>query len=187
VRQSERLGRDVEQAWQSFTQDKLEVYFSRVRQVEEAVGTLVNKTNEEIQGLVKSLTDNMLAAVGVIVGTFIASVFGSSFNATVFRLGLVLYAVYLLVFPGMIGLAATRRRYRDARAAFDRRRREFEGLIPPDKVNEIVGTVVDDQGGQFYKWLRLTAIIFGVVILLLLLGAWLVPGWIPAPPTPPVP
>lgn len=180
ARSALHLTNDVTLAWQTFTADKLEVYFSRVQQVEQAVEELVKQIDGQIGDLTKSLTDSMLAAVGVIVGTFIAAVFESKFNPTIFRLGLGLYALYLLLFPGVIGLSALWEKFQDASSAFEKRKTELGKLLPRDQVESIVGIRVDSKKRSFKRWFRITILVFAIVIVLLILGAIAVPTWIVA-------
>lgn len=176
VRQAGHLKQEVEWGWAAFVEGKLNVYFSRVRDVEQMVDSLVKSFSEQVQALTKALTDNMLAAVGVVVGSFIAAVFKDKFNSAIFQLGLVVYAIYLVFFPGLIGLISTWQRYRDSLDAFNQRRVEFSKRLFPDEVNKIVGTTVQERQDGFKKWLVIAAIAYVAVVIALVIAAMLVPG-----------
>lgn len=176
LRQAGHLKEKIKWGWAAFIEDKLNVYFSQVRGVEEAVDTTVAGFNEQVHALVKALTDNTLAAVGVIVGSFIAAIFADKFNATIFRLGVLSYAAYLLIFPGVMGLYFTWQRYRHAVDAFDKRRKEFNKRLFPEEVKTIVGTTVQDRERWFRKWFWVVTAIHVVMVALLALAAWKVPA-----------
>lgn len=176
LRQAGHLKEKIKWGWAAFIEDKLNVYFTQVRGVEEAVDTTVESFNDQVHALVKALTDNTLAAVGVIVGSFIAAIFADKFNATIFRLGVLSYAAYLLIFPGVLGLYFTWQRYRHAVAAFGKRNKEFKKRLFPEEVKTIVGTTVQDRERWFKKWFFAVTIIHIIMVALLVLAAWRVPA-----------
>jgi len=176
VRQAGHLKQEVEWGWAAFIEGKLNAYFSRVRDVEQTVDALVKSFNEQVQALTKTLTDSVLAAVGVIVGSFVAAVFKDKFNAAVFQLGLLVYACYLFFFPGLLGLISTWQRYQDTLQAFEKRKTDFGKRLFPDEVDKIVGTTVSKREDWFKRWFAVSAIIYMVVIILLVMAAMSVPG-----------
>jgi hypothetical protein len=180
VRQAGHLKEEVEWGWAAFVEGKLNAYFSRVRDVEQVVDSMVKGFSEQVQALTKAVTDNMLAAVGVVVGSFIAAVVKDKFNPLIFQLGLIVYASYLFFFPGLIGLMSTWQRYRDSRDAFNKRKEEFGKRLFPDEVDKIVGTTVEKREQWFKKWFAVSAMIYLVVIILLVMAALSVPGMIAA-------
>jgi hypothetical protein len=180
VRQAGHLKEEVQWGWAAFVQGKLNTYFTRVRDVEQAVDAMVKSFSEQVQALTKAVADNMLAAVGVVVGSFIAAVLKDKFNPLIFQLGLIVYASYLLFFPGVVGLLSTWQRYRDSREAFDQRKEEFGRRLFPDEVDKIIGTIVEKRERWFRKWFAVSAIIYLAVIVLLVIAALSVPGLIAA-------
>ncbi len=166
---------EIDWGWTAFIEGKLEIYFSRVREVEQAVDATVKDFNEQIQALTKTITDNALAAVGVIVGSFIAALFGDKFNAQIFRYGLGLYAIYLFIFPGLIGLTQTWQRYSTAKFSFDKRKNDFCKRLSRSNVEDIIGTTVEVLQNRFKLWFTVTIAVYLIVIALLAFAIWATP------------
>ncbi|MCI0337403.1 MAG: hypothetical protein L0226_07500 [Acidobacteria bacterium] len=175
LNKAKHIKREVEGGWTAFIEGKLDIYFSRVRELEQIVDSSVKEFNDQIQTITKTLTDNALASVGIIVGSFIAAVLGDKFNPSVFRYGLLLYAGYLLFFPGIIGLSNTWQRFSSARKQFSKRKEDFGKRLSRSVVEEITGKNVFDVQRRFVSWFWITAGIYLVIIVGLILAAWLVP------------
>jgi hypothetical protein len=178
LRKAVHFKSEVDWGWTAFIEGKLEIYFSRVREIEQVVDAGVKDFNEQIQSLTKTLTDNALAAVGVIVGSFIAALFGDKFNPQIFRFGVGLYAVYLLVFPGLIGLTHTWQRYGTAKDSFDKRKNDFCKRLSRRNVEDIIGTTVGTLQNRFKVWFNVTVAVYFIVIGLLAFAIWAAPALI---------
>lgn len=187
VRLAGHLQQEVEWGWAAFIEDKLNVYFSRLRDLEAAVDATVKSFDEQSQAVIKSLSDSVLAAVGVVIGSFIGALFKDNFNPLIFRLGVILYAVYVLIFPAGMGLLGAWQRFGNAVVNFNKRKQEFAKRLFPEKVEQIVGTTVDDAARHFKGWFVGTLFAYVVVIAFLLVAAAIVPNLVPlatATPTP---
>ena len=166
---------EIEFGWASFIAGKLDVYFSRVRDMEQAVDAALKSFDESIQSLTKSLTDSALAAAAVIVGSFIAAIFKNEFNANVFRLGVFVYTAYLLIFPCTIGLYSIWQRFALALSAFDKKKSDFGLWLLPEKVETITGTIVKSRVGWFKRWFVFTLCAFLMIAVLMIVGAIYIP------------
>jgi hypothetical protein len=144
--------------------------------MEKTVDDFAKAIGDQVEYLTKSLSDNMLAGVAVIVGTFIAAIFASTFNATVFRLGMGVYATYLAVFPLWLGLRSLRQRYTSTIQDFEKRKETFGTLLPPAQVEDIIGNSVEGKKRLFEDWVGIARGAYVVFFVLLLIGAFLVPS-----------
>jgi len=148
VRQAEEIAKRIEGGWKAFIGQKLDKYFGQIKQLEDTVDATSRAYDEQVQALTKALIDSMLAAVGVVIGSFIAAMFKSPFQKYVFWFGTGVYLVYLVAFPIGVGLSVTWIRFRAARAAFATRRKAFEERLTPAGVDEIVGKTVERRGDR---------------------------------------
>lgn len=180
VRQAEEIAKRVEGGWKAFIGQKLDKYFGQIKQLEDTVDSTSRAYDEQVQALTKALIDSMLAAVGVVIGSFIAAMFKSPFQKYVFWFGTGVYLVYLVAFPIGVGLSVTWIRFRAARAAFATRRKAFEGRLTPEGVDEIVGKTVERRETVFGWWFALTIFLYTVVISALLYAIVSVPSRIQA-------
>jgi hypothetical protein len=99
--------------------------------------------------------------------------FSGPFDPSIFRLGILLYALYLAIFPGAIGLTAARQQLRSRETLFSDRVASFRERLcakaVDDAVKGVPGLVRQCKG-----WLTGVAVIFGLTVALLLLASVLV-------------
>jgi hypothetical protein len=175
IRNALELSGRVRQRWDDFMDDKLSKYFLHLKELDETVRSTTNAHSERIQTLTKALSDNMLAAVGVVVGSFIAAIFKSPFENYIFWIGIGIYLAYLIAFPICVGMVTAWQRFSDSREAFDKTEREFGARLSAQEVADIVGTTVEVSEGRFRKWFVFTGFAYAAVVLLLLWGMWTLP------------
>jgi hypothetical protein len=70
----------------AWVEGKISEYLDRVQQLESLVSDTVSRYADRAGGLVKNLRETMLAALAVLVGSFIAAALKSPFNAVLFRI-----------------------------------------------------------------------------------------------------
>jgi hypothetical protein len=156
VRRATEISKRVEGGWESFIKGKLEKYFSQVKELEDTVEITTKTYNEQVQTLTKALIDNMLAAVGVVVGSFIAAIFKSPFQPYIFVVGTGIYVAYLRIFPIYVGLTSAWHRFKDSHAAFRKRREDFTRRLSKREVTDIVGDTVRSSERRFISWFLTT-------------------------------
>lgn len=162
--------------WRAFLEGRVSDYLDRVEKLESTIGDAVDRYAERTSALVKSLSDAILAAVAVVIGSFIAATFNEPFDATLFRIGVLTYAAYVLLFPGLLGLIAERGHANQIDATFKAHCARFEEALYPDKVREIIGPRIDSARTRFDRWWRGTAICFVAVAVLAVIAAAILPS-----------
>lgn len=175
VRRASEIATRVEWGWTVFIEEKLESYFSREKELEETVESTTKAYNEQVQTLTKTLIDNMLAAVAVVVGSFIAAIFKSPFQAYVFWVGTGIYAAYLFIFPMGVGLTSTLERFDDSKKSFEKRKEEFKKRLTQEQIEKIVGKTITDREEWFSRWFRKTRTLYRVVLLFMIVAMVVVP------------
>jgi hypothetical protein len=78
--------------WKAFIENKVDAYMSQVQALEDYVASTVQAFTGQVSALIKSLSDTMLAAVGALLGSFIAALFKDKFDPTIFVIGMLIYA-----------------------------------------------------------------------------------------------
>jgi hypothetical protein len=170
---SERSKR-VFDRWEAFMNDKLDKYFSSIKALEEAVETTSKSYNEQVQALNKTLIDNILAAVGVVVGSFLVAIFKYPFQTHVFRFGTVIYLIYLAIFPVGIGLFTAWQRFKDSKDLFAKRLKDFSNRLG-DQVKDIVGVTVSQRERKFQIYFGGVCAVYLIILALMALAIWIVP------------
>lgn len=164
--------------WKAFIEEKVSSYLDDVKGLEEVVTDTTDKLSASIGDLAKSLSDTMLAAVAVLIGTFIAAAFDAPFNARLFRVGVIAYGVYVLLFPGAVGLFAAWRQRCRAEESFTYRRHSFETALGVDRVTAIVGQRINSITRSFKKTLAAVAAVYLLLVAGAVFAAVVVPGFI---------
>jgi hypothetical protein len=176
VRSMPYLLEGIEWHWKAFIEGKVREYLDQVEQVEGIINETVKRFGDAAAELTKGLSDTILAAVAVLIGSFIAAAFNSPFNATLFQIGVLTYAGYVLLFPGAVGLTASSTRLKRQRSEFDSQIKRFNETLYPDKVKEIVGARVSGAQRSYHKWLTFVAFVYVIVVVLAVVAALTVPG-----------
>jgi len=169
------LSKRVHWGWESFVSGQLKKYIEQVKTLEETVSATAKDYNEQVGVLAASVIANMLAAVGVILGSFLAALFKSPFEAYAFRFGTIVYAIYLLVFPMAIGLTATWQRFRKSRETFEARRKSFAQRLREEPVNDITKLILGQSESWFRKWYAASITAYVMVAVVLALAIVYVP------------
>lgn len=152
--------------WKAFIEGKIDTYMVQVKDLEEYVYKTVQAVADQVSAILKSLSDTMLAAIGAFLGSFIAALFGDKFNPTIFKLGIAVYAIYVLIFPLSYNMIHQWQYYQALINDFERRRRNFEGQLYPKKVHDIIGTQIEDSQKRFNDWFRWTIYAYlGVMVV----------------------
>jgi hypothetical protein len=162
-------------SWAAFMEGKLDKYFGHVHELEQVVDATVKAASEQVEGLTKTLIDSALAAVGVIVASFLAAVFKDKFDPLVYRLGVTAYVIYLVVFPCLIGLIASRQRFTTLVRALDERRQSFTHRLSEDEVNRTIGDAFTGVARRYRIWLWLASLVYAALAALLLWSSSAVP------------
>lgn len=178
IRSMPDLLEGVEWHWKAFIEGKVGEFLGGVQQVETVVSDTVGAFADRTAALAKGLTESILAAVAVLIGSFIAAAFSTPFNTTLFRVGVLAYAGYVLLFPGAVGLISSTTNLRRGRAEFDARVERLNDALYPDKVANIVGTRVDKAEHSYYRWLAFVASVYLAVAILAGAAAVSVPSLI---------
>ena len=162
--------------WRAFLEGRVSEYVDKVHELETIVADTVDKFGERTADLTKSLSDAMLAAIAALIGSFIAAAFASPFNATLFRIGMLTYAGYVAVFPGIVGIASSSAQVGETVRSFDARKSRFSDTLYPEKVIEIVADRVKNAIKRYKNWRFWIAIAYVAVTALTIVGAFWLPG-----------
>lgn len=172
---AEQIHDNLKWTWREFLDDQFDAFLSQVQQVEAYVSETVSSHSQQVTELVKSVSETMLAAVGVTIVSFVAALFKDNFDATVFRIGIWAYVAYVFFFPLLYSLGNQVSRYKALERQFQRRRERFEQRLHPYRVADIVGNEVQDSRQRFWTWFWITAAIYILVIALAIFAAYAVP------------
>ena len=161
--------------WKAFIEGRVDAYMAEVRALEDYIASTSQAFAGQIEAMIKNLSDTMLAAVGVLLGSFIAALFQNSFNKTVFMIGMYVYAGYVLMFPLLYNMIYQWHHYKTIVKEYKTRRRRFEERLYPDKVEDIVGSSITESERNFIICFVVILITYIVVIGLAIYSAKSIP------------
>ncbi|HVT58562.1 MAG TPA: hypothetical protein VHR45_09190 [Thermoanaerobaculia bacterium] len=172
----------AQSSWNAFIDGKLDKYFGHVHELEQVMDATVKAASEQVDGLTKSLIDSALAAVGVIVASFLAAVFKEKFDPAVYRLGVGAYVFYLVVFPGLAGLTASAQRFKALQRGLAERRESFRHRLSDDEVEKTMGEGFKSVTRRYWGWFSATSLAFLALAILLLWSLSAVPRLVASAP-----
>jgi hypothetical protein len=161
--------------WKSFIDGEIESYVTGVKDLEDYIDQTAKAYSDEISSMIKGLVDTMLAAVGVLIGSFIGSLLGKDFSPSIFKIGMWSYATYVLVFPFLYSMFYQLQRYFELRYGFNLRIESFKRKLLEDKVSSVIGKRVQYCQISFILWFALIALTYIAVIAFALMAADRVP------------
>lgn len=161
--------------WKTFIEGKIGEYTNQINIIEEFVSSSVKGFTEQINSLLKSLSDTMLAAVGAFIGSFIAALFSDNFNDLVFRLGLFIYVGYVFFFPCLFNMINQWGHYKAFVQDFEARQKRYEARLYEEKVKEIVGDQFTSGKTRYRSAFTTILIIYGIIIIICTAAAIILP------------
>jgi len=167
---------DAQWLWQSFIEERIDDYLTQVRDLEDYVDKTVQGVTDQTSALVKSVSDTALSAVAALLGSFVAALVNPSLKRPIFTFGMILYAVYVVLFPLFYNMWTQRQTFKNALADFRLRRARFEDRLTRDKVGQIVGQRIVNNERRFNRTFRVTVAAYVVVVILALVAAFVLPG-----------
>lgn len=161
--------------WKAFAENKIEEFTQQVQDLEDYVSSTVKSFNDQIVSIVRGLNENMLAAVLALIGSFIAALFSDKFNPLIFRIGLLVYAGYIFLFPLTFNMANQWGQYKAIESDFSARRKRFEDRFYPDKVELIIGDQIKKNVARFKRWFVNTILTYLIVTFIAIAVAIILP------------
>lgn len=161
--------------WRSFIEGKLNNYLSQVQALEDYVADTIQKFADQITNMNKSLLDTTLAAVGALIGSFIAALLKTTFNSLIFTIGMSAFAVYVFIFPLWYNMSYQWEQYKVVCKNFDERKNRFQERLYINKVNEIVGQQITSSKKRFEKWFYISIGIYLIICVFTLIIAFTLP------------
>jgi hypothetical protein len=141
--------------------DLVTKHFDKLKQIQDYVTAISSDVASKVSNIVSTLITNILAAIGVVLGAFVAYAFDKKISADVFKFGLRVYAVYILVFPLTLSLIANNLvDYLILRADFKKRLNDFETALGLENLKGQIASTVTRRGKHFWWVLSATVLMY---------------------------
>jgi len=170
---------------------QIDKHFELIQTVTQYVVDVAKEVSGKLDSVTKGLTDSLLATVGVIVLTFLASLVKNETQGIIFGIGMWSYAVYLLLFQGFYRLGSIWHSYDLLQKETDERLEVYAAKLGRKRVDELLSPLASRKH-QFLVWFWLTVGIYLTVIVLIVILGFFLPSYLkqtgaaslPATPTP---
>jgi hypothetical protein len=167
-----RIKETVKWHWDIYNANKIETYNDVIKEFE----NYLSQKAGQYDAIQKTLSDSLIAAIAVIIGSFIASFSKEPFNPFIFRVSTIAYAIYMLSIPLLYNMSLQWKKYRSYKDQSEARKRQLGVNMPQNKIEEIWRAWRMDNASALFAsifWQAVT--IYFIVIIILLIAAWLVP------------
>ena len=157
-------------------ESQIDNYVQQELKLEDYINSSINDFEQEIDNLIKSISETIKSAITITIVSFIAAVLKGDFNPLVFRLSIEIYLIYIFVFPLCITMINQYRRYELMVNNFNLRIERFKNNLYPDKVDDIVGNRLTKTQKRFHGSFRLIIAIYIIMMILGILAMIFIPG-----------
>jgi hypothetical protein len=158
-----------------FLDGRINKHFEQVQAATGYVSGVTKEVSQSLDSITKGLADTLLATVGVIVITLLASLVKNEAQGAIFRIGMRAYAIYLLLFQGFYRMGSVWQSYWLSKKETDERLAIYTGTLGKKKVDPLASPLYKRRQ-QFLTWFWLTAGIYLMVVVLI----WILGGSLPA-------
>jgi hypothetical protein len=177
-----RIWENARANYSSFIRGFVTRHFEKLREVDEYVRETGDKLGDQISDLVKNLTTNMLAAVGVVVGGFVAYALNPRASSKLLSIGLFIYGAYILLFPLLYSLIFHNLfDYLITTRDFSKRIGEFEQVLQLPGFSKRLADRVKYRKVHFWFMVVASGMTFLLIGLLCYHYALNLPDWINSP------
>lgn len=165
----------AEAAWsyQTLVGRRIEQHFDAMRRAEASAVETSREISLALGTVTQGLSETLLATIGVVVLTLLASVVKGDTDGEIFRIGMQAYAAYLLVFQLIYRMTSVWHSHHLTVEEWKERKETFRAALSPATIIRLTEPV-RKRKQQFRWWFGITAIIYAAVAV----GIWLLPDYI---------
>jgi len=151
-----------------FIEKEVDKHFDQVQKMTDYMANVAKDVSQTIESLVKGFTDTLLASVGVIVLSVIASLIKKDAKTSIFQAAMWGYAAYLFLFHGLYRLGSIIHNYYLLNKGSDERMNVYIRQLGREKVEKCKANL-NSRKKQFKTWLWITIIITVLLIALIII------------------
>ena len=169
------LLREARWNYRVYLDGKINKHFEKVEEANEKVASVSGKVSDAIDTLTKGFVDALLASVGVVILTLIASLAENKTQGVIFTVGMWIYAGYLLVFQVVYRMGHLYYSTHLAIKEGEQQLAPYRTALGSNKVNELTEFLAKRKR-YFYVMFIITVVLFLAVITAIALSGALLPN-----------
>lgn len=190
------LYRDAEWNYKLFIDGKIDKHFEDVQKFSGSIAEIAKKISEGIDTVTKSVTEALLAAIGLLIVTILTALVKNEATTIIFQITFVAYGIYLFTIAtyrmGSIWCG-----YQTLIQDAEESKAVYKLKLGDEKI-AVAAKPIERRKTQFQRWFRGTIIFYLLLIIAVLLAAFNLPSQLeksglikvqpsPTPTQPPAP
>jgi hypothetical protein len=169
------LLRETRWNYRVYLDGKITKHFEKVQSVNSYITDVTREISQTLDSVTKGLVDTLLASVGVVILTLLASLAEDKAQGVIFRVGMWTYAVYLLLFQVLYRMGNLYHSYSLIVSESKEQLAPFKVALGEKKIGELT-TSLENRKRQFRQWYFGTLGIYVLVVLVILASGNLLPS-----------
>jgi len=153
-----RLWKDAVWQYQVFVDGKITKHFEELQKVIGYIADVNKKISEAVDSITKSLTDALLATVGVVVLTVLAALVKKDTSIEIFKISMQVYSVYLL-FYAIYRMGSIGDSYRLLSKDASTQLAEYQAALRVEEITDL-SLPLKRRRRQFHIWFWLTVALY---------------------------
>ncbi|MGD2077814.1 MAG: hypothetical protein PVH18_05500, partial [Chloroflexota bacterium] len=159
-----------------FIREKEQAFSAEERALQDFAASTADAFSRQVSQMIKAVSDTMLAAIAALLGSFIAAGFGqNTFDAQIFTIGMVVYSLYVLLFPLLYNMGNQWIQYKTLEDSVDASYQRFANKLGDDRARDLAGKLIQRSRRRFRRWFILTVAVYLFAIVAGLAAAFWVP------------
>lgn len=171
------LLREARWNYRVYLDNKITKHFEKTEAVNEKVNSMSTKLSESIDTLTKGFVDTLLASIGVVILTLIASLAESKTLGVIFTIGMLLYAGYLFLFQVLYRVGTLVDSTNLTIEEGEKQLVPYRTALGAKKVDEMT-VFLNKRKHYFNQKVTQTKTLFLVFILIIVLSGLFLPGYV---------
>lgn len=167
--------RETRWQYRVYLDGKITKHFEQLQLLSSYVTEIAREISQKLDSMTKGFVDTLLASVGVVILTLLASLVENKAEGVIFRVGMWTYAGYLLLFQVFYRMGHLLHSYSLVVEESDQRVLPFRGALGGKKVAELT-TILDKCKRQFKRMYWITIALYVLVILVISVSGSLLPS-----------
>jgi len=160
-----------------FLDREIDGHFKELEGLAETVSAATTTVATSIDGLTKGLVEALLGGVGVVVLTMLAALVQGQQPELIVRAGLIAYAIYLLLFPGLYRMGSLWHSFQLLETETESRLALYDARLGAARLAP-AREALAARKQQFRTWFVITAALYLLVSILLIYLAYRPPAWL---------
>ncbi len=144
---------------QIFIDGKINKHFEEIQELTGYISSVTREISNTLDVMTKGLNDSILASIGIIMLTLLASFAKNNLQEIVLRSSLQLYAIYLILFQCIYRMGSIFHSYYILREETDKKIRLYSQIFGDKRINEFIIPLVKRRD-QFRFWFWITIAIY---------------------------